>query len=230
MERIANLIQTKLPNYQEFALCAYNMPYSHQWWENKYSNWANGTSFKGLKDNYSNLPLNRQMIMDLFQKGNYYDGFLCAMIWGNIGANLSGKKCFTYVFSKANKSKIEPKVINVIELLQNRNIDRAYLSLSNGGVNKIDGVGESFFTKLLYFAGGSICGLNPQPLIYDSVMHEVYKEFQKIIGFQTPQGYVNEYMDYCTKMDELRNLLSLPTAGHVEALLFCPGISNYIFH
>ena len=230
MKRIANLIQTKLPNYKDFALCAYNMPYNHQWYETKYNNWAEGTSFQKLKDHYSSLPLNRQMIMDLFQKGNYYDGFLCAMIWGNIGANLSGKECFTSVFNEANKSKIEQHLINVIDLLQNKDVVQAYLSLSNGGVNKIDGVGESFFTKLLYFAGGSICDLNPQPLIYDRVMHGVYKEFQHKIGFQTPQGYVNEYMDYCTKMDELRNLLSLPTAGHVEALLFSPGISNYIFH
>ena len=36
MERIANLIQTKLPNYKECAFYAYNMPYNHQWWEKKY--------------------------------------------------------------------------------------------------------------------------------------------------------------------------------------------------
>lgn len=229
MKQIANLIQTKLPNYQAFALCAYNMPYNHQWNETKYNNWAEGTLFQKLKDKYSSLPLNRQMIMDLFQDGNYYDGFLCAMIWGNIGANLSGKKCFTFVFGEDNKAQIEPKVISVIDLLLNKDVAQAYQSLLWGGTNKIDGIGDSFFTKLLYFAGGSICDLNPQPLIYDSVMHEVYSKFHKITGFQPPQGYVNEYMDYCTKMDELRNWLSLPTAGHVEALLFCPGISNYIF-
>jgi|GEM_PF-4667014 len=229
MERIANLIQTKLPNYKEFALCAYSMPYNHQWKEKKYSNWSNGTSFPNLKDKYSNLPLNRQMIMDLFKNGNYYDGFLCAMIWGNIGANLSGQKCFTSIFCEGNKAEIEQRLTNIIGLLQNKDVAQAYLSLLNGGANKIDGIGESFFTKLLYFAGGSICDLNPKPLIYDSVMHGVYNEFQNKIGFKLPQGYVNEYMDYCTKMEELSNLLSLPTAGHVEALLFCPGISSYIF-
>ena len=223
------MIQTKLPNYKDFALCAYSMPYNHQWYETKYNNWAEGTSFQKLKDKYSSLPLNRQMIMDLFKNGNYYDAFLCAMIWGNIGANRIGKRCFSFVFREDNKADIEQHLNNVIDLLQNKDVAQAYQSLLWGGTNKIAGVGESFYTKLLYFAGGSICGLNPQPLIYDSVMHEVYKEFQKIIGFQTPQGNVNEYMDYCTKMEELRKLLSLPTAGHVEALLFVPGIGSYIF-
>lgn len=232
MKRIANLIQTKLPNYKDFAICAYNMPYNHQWWENKYIRWEKSlikTPFTNLRNSYATLPLNRQMIMDLFRNDNYYDAFLCAMIWGNIGANLSGQKCFTSVFCKDNKADIEQHLSNVIDLLQKKEVVQAYQSLLWGGTNKIDGVGESFFTKLLYFAGGSICDLNPQPLIYDSVMHEVYKKFQNKIGFQTPQGFVNEYMDYCTKMDELRNLLSLPTAGHVEALLFMPGIREYVF-
>ena len=230
MKRIANLIQTKLPNYEAYAFCAYNMPYNHQWNETKYTNWSNGTSFTNLKDQYSSVPLNRQMIIDLFKMGYYYDAFLCAMIWGNIGTNLGGQKSFSNVFCTTNKAQVEQSVINVISLLRNRNVPQAYQSLLIGGTNKIAGIRESFFTKLLYFAGESICGLNPQPLIFDSVMHGVYNKILNITRSLSPHGFVNVYMDYCTKMEKLRELLFLPTAGHVEALLFCPGIRHYIFH
>lgn len=230
MKQIAYLIQTKLPNYKEYAFCAYNMPYNHLWEETKYMNWSNGTSFINLKAQYSNVPLNRQMIIDLFRIGKYYDGFLCAMVWGNIGTNLGGKKCFNNVFSTTNKTVIEKKIINVISLLQNGNITQAYQSLLSGGKNKIAGIREAFFTKLLYFAGGSICGLTPQPLIFDSVMQGLYKNFPNNNGSQPSRRLVNVYIDYCTKMEELRKLFFLPTAGHVEALLFCSGIRDYIFH
>lgn len=233
MKRIANLIQTKLPSYKEYAFNAYNMPYNHQWWENKYDSWDKSlpnTPFASLRDQYGSVPFTRHMIIDLFRQKKCYDGFLCAMVWGNIGTNLGGQKCFTSVFDINNKQKINVAIHNIINLLQQGNIQQAYQSLLNGGTNKIVGVREPFFTKLLYFAGESICDINPQPLIFDRVMHEVYNKFKNDTNSQYSQGFVNVYIDYCTKMEKLRELLFLPTAGHVEALLFCPGIRNYIFH
>ena len=235
MKRIAYLIQTKLPNYKEYAFYAYNMPYNHQWWEEKYIRWDKllaQTPFTSLRNQCGSVPLTRQMIIDMFRQKKYYDGFLCAMVWGNIGTNLGGQKCFTSVFDINNKQKIDADIHNVISLLQQGYIQQAYQSLQSSGANKIGRIGEAFFTKLLYFSGAAINNpiLYPSPIIFDRIMHDVYDTIVHIIGYQSPHGATARYMDYCSKMEELRNLLILPTSGHVEALLFCPGIRNYIFH
>ena len=168
------------------------------------------------------------MIINLFQQGNYYEGFLCAMIWGNIGTNRNGKKIFQYVFNVSNQNTIVNAVQQVIPLLQNNNLLSAYNFLNNNST-KIPWIGESFFTKLLYFAGANINNLPIKPLIFDKNMHVVYDKIITILGAKRTRGAAHQYIDYCEKMDQLSKLLNVPTAGHLEAFLFCPGIRAYIF-
>lgn len=174
------------------------------------------TEFKTIKGKYGNTPLTRDFIIDLFNSGKYYEGFLCAMVWGNIGTYQGGSKRFESVFNANNKNKIN----NVVNKVQNGYIDKAYCSLCKGGENYIAGLGEAFFTKLLYFAGMTNVTLTPKPLIFDRNMKDIYKQLLSFIGASMPKGELNRYLDYCEKMEELRYLLKLPTAGHVEALLF----------
>ena len=234
MQRIANLIATKLSNYADFASCAYNVPYNHMWTEKRYNDWDKNElqqhPFKNLKRQYGHLPLTRQTIINLFYSGNYYEGFLCAMVWGGVGHNIIGKSIFKYIFDVKNRIHINNCINDVIQLLQANDMKNAYLSLKRGTC-KISGINESFYTKLLYFAGSSLDFPITKPLILDSNMRDVYKLILNRINVvpKTQNGY-KYYWDYCTKMEELRELLFLPTAGHVEALLFCPGIRDYIFH
>lgn len=230
MKTIANLIKTKIPNYAYFASCAFEVPYNHLWNDQKYISWSKskGCDFIRLKNQYSVLPLNRTMIINLFNQGNYYDGFLCAMIWGNIGANPKGKQIFQYVFDISNRNTILAKIQIVIQLLQKNDLPKAYNALYNGNA-KIKWIGESFFTKLLYFAGANISKVNPQPLIFDSNMHTIYYKIMGVLNKPIQSNATNRYIDYCEKMEDLSKLLNLPTAGHIEAFLFCPGIRAYLF-
>lgn len=227
IEQVANLIKDKLPNYASLAECEFNKLYNHQWHEKKYSIWERDLKgsplFSELKNRYGNVPFTRTMIIDLFKSGKWYDGFLCAMIWGNIGVH-NRNKTLDSIFC----SKTQQCVNGVIYSLQQGNIQDAYISLLPGNTNYIDYVGESFFTKLLYFAGASISELLliPQPLIFDNIMKDVYRE---MTGSTPKNCDVDTYLEYCQKMEEIRNLLYLPTAGHVEALLFSPGIRMYIY-
>lgn len=164
------------------------------------------------------IPLTRDMIIDLFKQGKYFDGFLCAMVWGNIGTYQGGRQRFEDIFNESNKEKIN----RVVELVRSGDVEKAYLSLcdktQNG--NGIKGLGEAFFTKLLYFAGMSRIAMKPKPLIFDRNIRIAYNNILSILGEKPHKGAFNRYWDYCTKMDELCFLLKLPTAGHVEALLF----------
>lgn len=225
MNQVANLIQTKLPNYACIADCEFNKLYNHQWNESRYINWdmnQNNRPFDSLKNRYVKVPLTRTMIIDLFKSGNYQDGFLCAMIWGGIGVH-NRNSTLDSIFS----GKAQQCVKGAISLLQQGKIQDAYNSLLDGD-NYIEYIGESFFTKLLYFAGASITNpsLNPLPLIFDNVLKGIYG---KIKGYAPKNNDVATYLSYCSDMETLRQLLNLPTAGHVEALLFSPGIQAYFF-
>ena len=228
MERFTNLVIQNFPNYKELAKEAFERDYNHQWERPMYQGNA---SFERLRGKYGNMPLTRQMIIELFKAKHYYDGFLCAMVWGNIGTYQNGRQRFESVFDENNKDNICLKLERVINLLEVGNLETAYCSLfdskqENG--NAINGVGESFFTKLLYFAGANCDSLAVKPLIFDNNIKIFYKRLLNGLNERSPRGAYNRYIDYCSKMDAAARLLGLQNSGYVEALLFRPDIRAYM--
>ena len=217
MKRVSELIKRSCPSYQDLSKDVYAYNYDNKWDKPMYKGNA---VFEELKKKYGHQSLTRDMIINLFKQGKYFDGFLCAMVWGNMGTYMGGKKRFESVFDNSNKDKID----NVVALLKNGDIENAYTSLCNKEQNGIRGLGMSFFTKLLYFAGASINNLPFQPLIYDRIMDQRYTRILSIIGKNKPRGEYNRYKDYCKRMEELRKLLDLQSVGQVEALLFTHAI------
>ena len=214
MNKISKVIKETL-TINQLAQNFFDMNYAEQWEKAKYDSFD---SFKRLKEMYKEIPLTRTMIINLFAEGKFYDGFLCAMVWGNIGNNIKGSEIIKFVFDEKNEGFIVNTIKLVMEQLQKGDIHEAYATL-NEGDHKISGVGESFFTKLLYFAGATIDNLSPKPLIYDRNMDIVYKATK---GKEIKKKPVERYLDYCKMMEEIKESLGLPTSGHVEALLFPP--------
>ena len=231
MITIVELISKRL-SLQNFAEGLYELSYNHLWGRKMYNE---NDVFNQLRKKYNETTLNRQLIVNLFKEENYYDGFLCAMVWGGIGSNMKGKDIFNSVFSEENQTRICKKIEKVVQILKDESkaseerIRMAYLSLSDKNMNGIEGIGESFFTKILYFAGAGIDSLSLKPLIYDRHMREAYQKLTKQLGSQETEKPVEQYIDYCYKLEELRKQLKLPSAGHVEALLFQPTIRRVIF-
>ena len=213
MERIATIIKTKDSNYVNSANEAFDIKYNSKWEKDMYQS---NKEFQRIKGLYGNLPLTRDMIIDLFKQGKYFDGFLCAMVWGNIGTYQGGRQRFEDIFNESNKEKIN----RVVELVRSGDVEKAYLSLCDKTQNGIKGLGEAFFTKLLYFAGMTRIVMKPKPLIFDRNIRIAYNNILSILNEPPQKGAFKRYWDYCTKMEDLRFLLNLPTAGHVEALLF----------
>ena len=228
MERFTNLVIQNFPNYKELAKEAFERNYNHQWERPMYQVNA---SFERLKGKYGNMPLTRKVIIELFRAKHYYEGFLCAMVWGNIGTYQNGRQRFESVFDDNNKEVISLKLERVINLLEIGDFNTAYCSLfdsnqENG--NAISGVGESFFTKLLYFAGANCNRLAIKPLIFDNNIKVFYKRLLNMLNERTPRGAFNRYIDYCSKMDAAARLLGLQNSGYVEALLFRPDIRAFM--
>ena len=81
----------------------------------------------------------------------------------------------------------------VIDLLVNGDLNTAYSSLldsnqENG--NAISGVGESFFTKLLYFAGANCDCLAIKPLIFDNNIKIFYRRLLNMLNEGSPRGLI----------------------------------------
>ena len=107
--------------------------------------------------------LSRSDIFDFFQRGEIYKGYIATMLWGGLGADKTRWNNLKKALS-IEKEEIEKRLKRIINLLTNDKFEDAFKSMYDE--NKIEGIGVSYFTKLLYF-------LYPHrekhlvPLIYD---------------------------------------------------------------
>ena len=196
--------------------------------------------------------LHRDWIIEQFgNREKYYNGFVAAMLWGGINANRPVKgqagNVETTNFHKAfsvPKEKITENLEQTRLWIAKDKIYELHAEYQDGKF-KIPGVGESFFTKLLFFAGMNTT--NPvKPLIYDKwtkIMHIwillSHNDFKKIdryfslkqiqnglIWSQTPGLLYTKpgdasaaYMDYVQKMNQLAHSSQL-NVSNVEGYLF----------
>ncbi len=203
-----------------------------------------------IKYNNYQKELNREIIVETFKKKDYYSAFVLTMMWGGINATRPSKKDnkFTTNFYKAlieGKESISNKMIRVVNLINNNEIKKAYLSMMPFNENQIQGIGESYFTKLFYFISCNNNKIKIKPLIYDKwtklihigllieaneidLLHSFYRINDlksKILSPKTDIIYpknekkTDSYMDYINRMNVLADTNNLDV-GKLEAFLF----------
>ena len=152
---------------------------------------------------------------------NVLFGYVCAMAWGGQGTELGGP---SHVASAWAANAI---VASHLTALRSGGITRcqAY-NLFLGGAGKVQGLGPSFFTKLLYF-------FSPTDDFY--IMDQwTGKAVDLLTGCSVvriagnaPAGWnkCGNYQAYCEEVDQIATLLSV--AGIVaEEMLFSKGNPN----
>ena len=219
-------IRTQFPNYKAMANDDFNRP--HDLWDRPM--YQINPVFCAIKRKYGDKNkgrvTTRQQIIDLFSQGKYYDGYLCALVWGNIGTYQGGNKRFNAAFSTPEE-EVKDKIKNIKLLLSANDIPGAFTSMCKGGNNYLPGLGVSFFTKILYFVGATT-KYNIQPLIFDvtslKILNRIYDDANSNRTARQSRGH---YLFFCEKMNEMSNNsnLDLPTPGHLEAFLFNSGES-----
>lgn len=223
--RLEEEIKKSFPNYKDLADCCFNR--THDLWERPM--YQGNPAFVKLKEKYgleNSKVTTRSQVIKLFKKEEYYDGYLCALVWGNIGTYKNGRKNFNNAFSISEKD-CKTIIGNVKLMISDDNIARAFNSMCSKGNNYIPGLGVSFFTKILYFVGASLDN-NSTPLIFDSKSLKVLDRIYKDENIQRPaRQTTNCYLDFCQKMNRIANALDLPTPGHLEAFLFNCGNGLY---
>ena len=214
-------IQTTFPNYRDLATAAFQ--HQHNLWEKPM--YQDNPVFQTLKLKYgtgNDAVTTRQQIIDLFNAGNFYDGYLCALVWGKIGTFQNGRQHFNAAFSVPKKD-VETKIKNIKNLISQNKLGDAFDSMCRGGVNNFPGVGVSFFTKLLYFVGATV-KCNVKPLILDSTSLRILNRIRADKGIiMRARQTRKDYLEFCDEMNTLSQQLLLPSAGHLEALLFNEG-------
>lgn len=152
----------------------------------------------------SSIPdlINREHILDLIKKGNFYQAFVEIMLWGQVGAKPGS--------NKSKKTEIAQKIfsydLNKIEVLfqitmngEYSKIKNLFNSLERNGELKIPEVDVSYFTKLLSFASEA-SNNDFKLLIYDKwtkLMHVHLlfdlEEFSALKSYFTKTSLLNLY-------------------------------------
>ena len=208
--------------------------------------------FKDLiKNNNFQEELNREIIIDAFNENDYYKAFVLAMMWGGINATRPSEKGnkFTTNFYKSlidGKESISNKMERIVKLVNANEIEKVYLSMMPENENQIQGIGESYYTKLFYFISCNSNEIKIKPLIYDKwtkLIHigllieaneiDLLCKFYKINDLKSkilsPQKTdiiypkndkkTDSYIDYITRMNVIADDNKL-NVGNLEAYLF----------
>ena len=220
---LENDIRTQFPNYRDLAALNFNR--EHNRWDRPM--YQGNPVFQALREKYGVMPnavVTRQQIVDLFANNNLYDAYLCTMVWGNIGTFQNGRRYFEAAFA-IPRQEVKAKIKNLIQLIENNDIEGAFVSMCRGGQNHFSGLGVSFFTKILYFVGESLkMGNTVLPLIFDSnslkVLNRIYTDLNTN---QNARQTLAHYMSFCNEMNQISGNLGLPSPGYLEAFLFNDG-------
>lgn len=210
------------------------------------------TDFNNLIKN-NNFPeeLNRDIIIDAFNKNDYFKAFVLAMMWGGINAtrpSQKGNKITTNFYKSLieGKESISNKIERIVNLINENEIEKAYLSMMPENENQIQGIGESYFTKLFYFISCNNNNITVKPLIYDKwtkLIHigllteaneiDLLCKFYKIndiklkilppnktdIIYPKNDKKIDSYLDYITRMNIIADENQI-NVGKLEAYLF----------
>lgn len=218
----------------------------------------NRTSVKSIPDfnnliKNNNFPeeLNRDIIIDAFNKNDYFKAFVLAMMWGGINAtrpSQKGNKITTNFYKSLieGKESISKKIERIVYLINENEIEKAYLSMMPENENQIQGIGESYFTKLFYFISCNNNNISIKPLIYDKwtkLIHigllteaneiDLLLKFYKIneikskilppnktdIIYPKNDKKIDSYIDYITRMNIIADENQI-NVGELEAYLF----------
>ncbi|WP_064608908.1 8-oxoguanine DNA glycosylase OGG fold protein [Photobacterium sp. J15] len=178
--------------------------------------------------------ISRSIVTEIFKSKCMYTGFFASMIWG--GVSSCGDK-------QDNLSKMleypKDQLIAIIEhvniLLSEGKVQDAFIFMETKGQGKIDGLGESYFTKLFFF----LCKANDYPKvtpIFDKWTKLAYcaflldlgenDEFQRVVqSINGPEvkfkaSYrVKVYDDFVCKMNLWANEISVSVSS-LEEFIF----------
>jgi len=181
-----------------------------------------------------NGELKRGDIFNVVENGDLLKAFFLIMLWGGIREkNL--KSTLLYI-NKVGEQKIRGDLKRVSNLVNEGKVSDAFTLLKDGECH-IDGVGVSFFTKLLFFFDNTKLG--ERALIFDrwskkehcallisdnTVDYKNYytliKSGNKVDAYCNVSKEQDLFIDYNKRMKDIASIIGQPNVGLVEEYLF----------
>ena len=175
--------------------------------------------YKSLIKSFENNDITRAHIIKAFEDyyskgGSYIQPFLLTMVWGFANSGYGNFRTNNYLSSQENLDLIK----TAIDEVKDNNIEQAFASL-----NKINGLGVSFISKVLYFASRA-AKIEKYVLIFD------IRVANSLVQLTTPNEVFqivninpsNKYKDYKKYNDYIHSLASKYNieAEAIEMFLF----------
>lgn len=128
---------------------------------------SNEKAYKNIIDDIWDIKLTRSIIFDYFHKDkDLYKGYIASLLWGGLGSDGISRNNLQRAFAYT-KADILQILARVNELLNQNKIAEAFKSMLPNGNNKINGLGISYFTKLLFFLYPNNSDQKTRPIIFD---------------------------------------------------------------
>lgn len=158
-------------------------------------------------------PFSRKDVVNAYNT-SLYKGFICMLLWGGMHLNNLGS---LLKILEIPQNEIEAKLKNAKSLLVRKELGNALDSMLEGR-NKIQNIGPSYATKILYFMSKAFdeITISPQPLIFDRHMQYVHaalliadenNEESSVLSFYSysrktlrNKNYKEAYLDFCKRM------------------------------
>ncbi|MCR4932291.1 MAG: hypothetical protein K5918_07645 [Bacteroidales bacterium] len=178
--------------------------------------------------------MERADIFKEVEKGNLYKAFFMIILWGGINkSNLN--LVISYIESKGEEIFVKEHLQETSKLVNDNKVSEAFNRLKKGTYH-IDGIGVSFFTKLLYFFDTSKLG--EKALIFDKWSKKEhcallisddtvdYKQYYTLtksgnqIGVKCTADELKLFLDYIQRIKNISSIIKQPNIGKVEEFLF----------
>ncbi|MDA7532388.1 hypothetical protein OAK70_02445 [Akkermansiaceae bacterium] len=148
-----------------------------------------------FKQRFPEKTVTRQDIVNLFAKGDVYQGFIAAMVWGYINASRprtkgGGRESTDFYKALSHpKSDLVDSIHAAQDWLMDNDLAMAFNHFMPSGKYKIPGVSYRYFTKIFFFLGEANPAIATKPLIFDKWTQNAF--FSLLL-----QSYPSETKDF----------------------------------
>jgi hypothetical protein len=182
----------------------------------------NNELVNSIKNELPKNLISREYVLSKFKEGindpdsnGFAKGIVSTLMWGSYIQSVGhGNRAYNKILD-LDLNLIGKEVYNLLK--EKEGIEKAYISLSKNGENKIKDISEAYFTKFLYFMAKAHNELKtnnslimPLPLIYDKWANNFYYALllSEIPGKTERIGQIN--IEYTIRNSNLKKLEVIP--------------------
>lgn len=185
-------------------------------WNQSYEAYRAYEVVNGIYKRFPDRNIQRAGVTELLREEPYM-GFIAAMMWGGVNATRPATKgsndtnfrlLLDYPAENAKTA-----ILYVSEKIRLGHFQELFMAFEKGP-HKIPGVGHAYFTKLFFFLGETMEGIEIKPIVYDKWLANAHcalliQLFQDNVDYKLPYRGVNSSYPFSLKIPSGRKKAAL---------------------